>query len=169
MSFSMRVGKQTDCIDLRGAHRIRLAWPHGRRGIGAGQRYGYRVDGPWEPERMVSASIKAKLLVDPYAEGDLWDRSTGRQPIFALPRRVEDNNDLVRKTTVIRRLRHSQVGRHRPQISIGAKDCAPADAALRLGHLRGARQGLLEAQPRGSGRGFAAPTQGSPIRRASIT
>jgi glycogen operon protein len=35
-------------------------------GIGAGQRYGYRVHGPWEPEAGLRHN-PAKLLIDPYA------------------------------------------------------------------------------------------------------
>ncbi|CAN5768451.1 hypothetical protein BH24CHL6_BH24CHL6_16120 [soil metagenome] len=35
-------------------------------GVGAGQRYGYRVHGPWAPERG-QRCIPAKLLLDPYA------------------------------------------------------------------------------------------------------
>ena len=45
-------------------------------GIGPGQRYGYRVHGPWAPEQGHRFNA-AKLLVDPYAraiDGDLdWD------------------------------------------------------------------------------------------------
>ena len=47
---------------------------HGRvSGVGAGQRYGYRVDGPWVPEHGLRFN-PAKLLLDPYARavtGDL--------------------------------------------------------------------------------------------------
>jgi glycogen operon protein len=47
---------------------------HGRLpGVGAGQRYGLRVDGPWQPDDGLRFN-PAKLLVDPYARaisGDL--------------------------------------------------------------------------------------------------
>jgi isoamylase len=36
-------------------------------GIGAGQEYGYRADGPWDPARGVRCN-PAKLLLDPYAK-----------------------------------------------------------------------------------------------------
>jgi isoamylase len=43
-----------------------------------GQRYGYRVQGPWEPEQGLRCN-EAKLLLDPYAkavEGDIrWDEA----------------------------------------------------------------------------------------------
>ena len=37
-----------------------------RRGVGAGQAYGYRATGPWDPARGVRCN-PAKLLLDPYA------------------------------------------------------------------------------------------------------
>jgi isoamylase len=47
-------------------------------GVGPGQRYGYRVDGPWDPGQGLLAN-PAKLLLDPYAraiDGSLrWDQS----------------------------------------------------------------------------------------------
>ncbi|MEM9606945.1 MAG: glycogen debranching protein GlgX [Actinomycetota bacterium] len=47
-------------------------------GVGPGQRYGYRVDGPWDPGAGHRCD-PAKLLVDPYAraiDGEVrWDRA----------------------------------------------------------------------------------------------
>ncbi|GAB2922644.1 glycogen debranching protein GlgX [Rhodococcus aerolatus] len=50
-------------------------------GVGAGQRYGYRVDGPWDPSRGLHAN-PAKLLLDPWCR-----RVTGRlgDPAALLP------------------------------------------------------------------------------------
>ena len=63
-------------------------------GIGPGQRYGYRVDGPWAPERGHRFNAN-KLLIDPYAkaiEGPVrW--SEGRTLAYA------DGDDLVRDET----------------------------------------------------------------------
>ena len=46
--------------------------------VGPGQRYGYRVHGPWEPHKGLRAN-PAKLLLDPYAraiEGQVdWDQA----------------------------------------------------------------------------------------------
>jgi glycogen operon protein len=42
-------------------------------GLGAGQRYGFRVHGPWEPDRGLRCNAQ-KVLIDPYAkaiEGDV--------------------------------------------------------------------------------------------------
>ena len=60
--------------------------------IGPGQRYGYRVDGPWEPEAGHRFN-RAKLLIDPYARaltgGVDWDA-----PVFGYP--LESGDDLVK-------------------------------------------------------------------------
>ena len=51
-------------------------WHGYLRGIGPGQRYGYRVHGPWNPGEGHRCN-PAKLLLDPYAraiEGEVvWD------------------------------------------------------------------------------------------------
>ncbi len=47
--------------------RIAFQWHIYVRGIGPGQRYGYRVHGPYEPARGLRFN-PAKLLIDPYAK-----------------------------------------------------------------------------------------------------
>ncbi|MEO7754601.1 MAG: glycogen debranching protein GlgX [Terracoccus sp.] len=47
-------------------HRRHGTWFDTVEGIGVGQRYGYRVDGPWAPDR-AERHNHAKLLLDPYA------------------------------------------------------------------------------------------------------
>jgi len=82
-------GKQTDCINLR--ERTAFVWHGFLRGITAGQRYGYRVEGPWQPE-LGHRFNPAKLLVDPYAEA-ISGKVDWKAPIFA--HKVEENDDLV--------------------------------------------------------------------------
>ncbi len=72
-------GKQTDCVAL--TERTAFVWHGLVRGIGAGQRYGYRVDGPWEPEKGLRFNA-AKLLVDPYAKA-IAGEVDAKGPIFA--------------------------------------------------------------------------------------
>jgi glycogen operon protein len=59
-------------------------------GIGPGQRYGYRVDGPYDPEQGVRFNPN-KVLIDPYAKalaGTVdWD-----QPVFGYPLGGEDED-----------------------------------------------------------------------------
>ncbi len=65
-------GKQVDCVALREV--TAFVWHGLVRNIKPGQRYGYRVDGPWEPEKGHRFNT-AKLLVDPYAKA-----ITGQHP-----------------------------------------------------------------------------------------
>ena len=58
-------GHQTDCVDLH--ERTAFVWHGLIRDIRPGQRYGLRVDGPWDPEQGLRFNPH-KLLVDPYAE-----------------------------------------------------------------------------------------------------
>jgi isoamylase len=58
-------GKQIDCVELK--EQTAFVWHGLLRGIQPGQRYGYRVDGPWEPEKGLRFN-KNKLLIDPYAK-----------------------------------------------------------------------------------------------------
>ena len=51
-------------IDLR--ERTAFCWHGYLRGVGPGQRYGFRVHGPWDPAQGHRCN-PAKLLVDPYA------------------------------------------------------------------------------------------------------
>ena len=59
------------------AERTAFNWHGYLAGVGPGQRYGYRVHGPWAPEQGHRFN-PAKLLIDPYAksiEGPVqWER-----------------------------------------------------------------------------------------------
>ncbi|HEX2239533.1 MAG TPA: glycogen debranching protein GlgX [Actinomycetota bacterium] len=77
-------------------------------GVGPGQRYGYRVDGPYEPNSGDRFNPK-KLLVDPYAkaiEGDVrWDDAVFAYELGAeaddLQSSSADNAALVPKSIVV--------------------------------------------------------------------
>ena len=58
-------GKETASVSL--PETTAYVWHGFLRDIGPGQHYGYRVDGPWEPEKGLRFN-PAKLLVDPYAK-----------------------------------------------------------------------------------------------------
>jgi isoamylase len=72
-------GKQVDCVALQ--ERTAFVWHGMVRGIKPGQRYGYRVDGPWEPEKGLRFNT-AKLLLDPYAKA-IAGEVDSKGPIFA--------------------------------------------------------------------------------------
>jgi len=73
-------------------------------GVKPGQRYGYRVHGPWDPERGHRCD-PSKLLIDPYAkamEGRLrWDRSLFSEPPSAEGTGREDSAPYVPRCVVI--------------------------------------------------------------------
>jgi isoamylase len=71
-------GKQIDCVHLR--ERTAFVWHGLIRNIKPGQRYGFRVEGPWEPEKGLRFNA-AKLLVDPYAKA-LSGEVDWKEPIF---------------------------------------------------------------------------------------
>lgn len=81
-------GKQTDCISLR--ERTAFVWHGFVRDIKAGQSYGYRVHGPWEPEQGHRFNPN-KLLVDPYAKA-ISGKVDWKAPIF--PYDVLSGDDL---------------------------------------------------------------------------
>ncbi|HVT99150.1 MAG TPA: glycogen debranching protein GlgX [Acidobacteriaceae bacterium] len=81
---------QIDCVALR--ERTAFTWHGLVRGIKPGQRYGYRVEGPWEPEKGLRFNSN-KLLVDPYAKA-ISGEVDWKAPIF--PYDVTTGNDLTR-------------------------------------------------------------------------
>ncbi len=88
--------------------RTDLVWHGYVPGLGPGQRYGYRVHGPYEPERGLRFN-PAKLLVDPYARaltGSLrWDDAVFGyavgHPAGDLSRDDRDSAAFVPKSVVI--------------------------------------------------------------------
>lgn len=71
-------GAEVEKLSL--VERTAFVWHGYIPGIQPGQRYGYRVHGPWEPEKGLRFN-PAKLLVDPYAQA-IEGRVDWTQPIF---------------------------------------------------------------------------------------
>jgi glycogen operon protein len=88
--FFDEAGKQTDSVALR--ERTAFVWHGLIRDIKPGQRYGYRVEGPWQPEQGLRFNAN-KLLVDPYAKALTGDVDW-KAPIF--PYDVKSGDDLIR-------------------------------------------------------------------------
>ena len=65
-------------------------------GVGDGQRYGYRIHGPWKPEEGLRFNA-AKLLLDPYAralDGEVrWDPAVFPYPLGGDPDGPPDERD----------------------------------------------------------------------------
>ena len=71
-------GEQTERISLK--ETTAFTWHGYLPGIRPGQLYGYRVHGPWEPEKGHRFN-PAKLLLDPYAKA-VTGRVDWTQPVF---------------------------------------------------------------------------------------
>ena len=126
-----------------------------------GQRYGYRVHGPYDPEQGLRCNPN-KLLLDPYAKataGEIdWD-----QALFGYD---FGDPDVAQR----RRLgaAHDRRRRDQPVLRLGGRP-PPRHPLQRVGHLRGARQGPDRSCTRTSPRSCAAPTPASRTRRSSST
>ena len=125
-----------------------------------GQRYGYRVHGPWDPSKGHRFN-EHKLLVDPYAQavvGDVqWDQS-----IF--PYTFGGDNPDLNKNEEDSGPRHAQVRRHRSLIRLERRP-APAH---RRSPTPSFTKSTCAASPSPTPRfrkSCAAPTPASPIPR----
>ena len=77
------------CVEM--AERTAFNWHCYLPGIGPGQRYGYRVYGPYDPEHGHRFN-SAKLLIDPYGKAiegpGLWDRASVLPYVAGAKRKV---------------------------------------------------------------------------------
>ena len=105
-----------------------------------GQRYGYRVHGPWEPENGIRCNPN-KLLLDPYAKataGEIdWDQS-----LFGYNFGDEDSRNDEDSAGA-----HDARRRDQPVLRLGGRPLA-RHPLQRVDHLRGPRQGPHRAAPR---------------------
>jgi (1->4)-alpha-D-glucan 1-alpha-D-glucosylmutase len=78
---------------VRLPQRTDAVWHGYVEGVGPGQAYGYRVEGPWDPERGLRHNARCVLL-DPYAKAlagvEDWSRGGFSHDV------VDQNEDLVR-------------------------------------------------------------------------
>ena len=79
--FDAGAAEPSATFDLR--ERTAYVWHGYVRGLGPGQRYGYRVHGPYEPERGLRFN-PAKLLIDPYAVA-IAGNVDWEHPVFPYP------------------------------------------------------------------------------------
>ncbi len=81
--FFDEAGSQTDCIALKEV--TAFVWHGLVRNIQAGQQYGYRVEGPWEPQSGFRFNA-SKLLVDPYAKAITGQHADESKPSLPDPK-----------------------------------------------------------------------------------
>jgi isoamylase len=126
-------GRETDHVTLR--EHTAFVWHGLIRDIKPGQLYGYRIDGPWEPENGHRFN-PAKLLVDPYTEA-ISGEVDWKAPIFAHD--VASGDDLKMDT------QDSAAGVPKSVVVDSTfdweKDCPPetplADSVIYEVHVRG--------------------------------
>src|ERR1700722_11835470 len=160
-------GKQVDSLYLR--ERTAFVWHGLVRNIKAGQLYGYRMDGPWEPEygRRFNSH---KLLVDPYAKA-LSGQVDWQKPIFGhddasgddLKMNKQDSADGVPKSVVVD-----------SQFDWG-DDCCPetplADSVIYEMHVKGfsIRNPAVPEELRGTFAGLACATSIDYLKKLGVT
>jgi isoamylase len=165
--FFNEAGKQTDCVALH--ERTAFVWHGLIRNIKPGQRYGYRVEGPWDPENGQRFNSK-KLLMDPYAKA-LTGEVNWKGAIF--PYDVKTGNDLKRND------RDSATAVPKCVVIDGRfdwnGDCPPetplADSVIYEVHVRGFSK-LNEAIPaklRGTYAGLASEPSIAYLKKLGIT
>ena len=118
-------------------------------GVKLGQLYGYRVHGPYDPERGERFN-PAKLLIDPYAKA-LAGRINWDAPVFGY--KLGDPAEDLSTGRTGRCLGRSQSGGHHFAFRLGERPSA-ADPGARFRSLRSPRQGLHCAAS-GNSRGTA--------------
>ncbi len=142
--------------------RTAFCWHAYLRGVGPGQRYGFRVHGPWDPANGLRCN-PAKLLVDPYARaitgGIEWNPPVFPYPLGGddLQRDDDDNAAYMPKAVVV------------DDAFDWEGDRSAAPQAARDGHLRSAPEGIHEAASRIFRRPSAARMPGSRTRPRSST
>jgi glycogen operon protein len=140
-------------------------------GMGAGDRYGFRVHGPYDPGRGLRCNPD-KLLLDPYAkaiDGDVsWDQrifgyAFDAGPYRADGRDVRDSANAVPRSVVIDPT-FDWAGDRRPDIPY-------ADSVLYEMHVKGftARHPDVPPELRGTYAGLAHPAPIDHLRRLGVT
>ena len=131
--------------------------------MGPGQRYGFRVHGPYDPGRG-PALQPVQAPPRPLRQGGRGRGRVGRAAVQLPVRRPRT----ARRQRRRQRALHAQGGGHQPLLRLGQRPPPPHPVA-RVGGLRGPRQGLHQAPPRASPRSCGAPTPAWPTRCRSTT
>ncbi|SEF74473.1 glycogen operon protein [Bryocella elongata] len=160
-------GNQIDCVALK--ERTAFVWHGFIRGVKPGQLYGFRVDGPWEPEKGLRFNA-AKLLVDPYAKSITGDVDH-KGPVYPydvasgddLKIDTQDSAKFVPKSVVV------------DSYFDWAEDCPPetpiADSVIYETHVRGfsIRNPDVPEKLRGTYAGLAHDASISYLKKLGVT
>ncbi len=165
--FFDEAGNQTDCVQLK-EHTAFVY--HGLiLGVKEGQRYGYRLDGPWDPNNGQRFN-KNKLLVDPYAEA-ICGLVDWKQPIFSydvasgddLKKDDQDSAAGVPKSVVVSH-QFDWAGDCKPETSL-------ADSVIYEVHVKGysKRNPMVPEPLRGTYAGLAHPASINYLKQLGVT
>jgi isoamylase len=160
-------GKQTDCVTLR--ERTAFVWHGFVRDMKPGQLYGYRIEGPWEPEKGHRFNYN-KLLVDPYAKA-ISGKVDWKAPIF--PYDVISGDDLKMDT-------QDSVDGVPRSVVVDTRfnwdnDCPPetplADSVIYEVHVKGftKRNPAIPEEIRGTYAGLAHPSSIEYFKKLGVT
>ena len=165
--FFDEAGNETDCVELR--EHTAFVYHGFILGVEAGQRYGYRVDGPWDPKNGYRFN-KNKLLVDPYAEA-ICGIVDWKQPIFAydvssgddLKKDDQDSAAGVPKSVVVSH-QFDWTGDCKPETSL-------ADSVIYEVHVKGysKRNPMVPEPLRGTYAGLAHPASINYLKQLGVT
>ena len=160
-------GKQTDCIALR--ERTAYTWHGLVKGLGPGQLYGYRVEGPYDPENGHRFN-PAKLLLDPYSKA-ISGTLNWKAPIFGYD--VTSGDDLQKSDE------DSAAGMPRSVVVDNkfdwGNDCPPetplGDSLIYEVHVKGfsKRNPEVPEEIRGTYAGMAHPSSIAYLKKLGIT
>ncbi|MBX3069880.1 MAG: glycogen debranching protein GlgX [Thermomicrobiales bacterium] len=156
--------------EFRLTARTGNVWHGFVEGIEAGQRYGYRIDGPWNPAEGHLFN-PAKLLIDPYAAA-IEGRVTWKSPVFGYRRdehpdpsvmSIEDSAGDVPWSVVVDQAFDWQ-GDRPPRIPL-------ADTVIYETHVKGTTRlhPDLPEDARGTYAGFAHPVMIDHFRQLGVT
>ncbi|MCX6429680.1 MAG: alpha-amylase family glycosyl hydrolase, partial [Actinobacteria bacterium] len=153
------------------AHRTGPIWHGYLSGVRPGQRYGYRVYGPWRPEQGLRFNA-AKLLLDPYAHrlsggieyspeiyGHVSGDALGDGDLFA-----RDDRDSAGKVPYSVVTDHGAREIHRPNTSW-------AKTVIYEAHVQGltAKNPAIEEYERGTYKGLGHPSTIAHLKNLGIT
>ena len=131
--------------------------------VGAGQRYGFRVHGPYEP----SAGLRcnpAKLLLDPYATAVDGEVGLGRGDVHLPLRRPGRRRGQRRRQRAV----HAQGRRHEPVLRLGQRPPAAHAAGTSRWSTRSTSRASRKRHP-GIPEELRGTYAGSRTRRRSST
>ena len=160
-------GQQTENIQLR--ERTALVWHGFINGIKPGQLYGFRVDGPWEPEEGHRFNCN-KLLVDPYAKA-IAGNVDWKQPIFPYDVASGDSNAIDKQDSAAGVPKSVVIDTSFDWAGDSAPETPLADSVIYEAHVRGfsMRNPDIPEQLRGTYAGLAHPASVTYLKKLGIT